>query len=68
MTSCASSFFIPNNSQEDISNLGKYVLVEMFGGKSNDSLESLRQNIYTKKVPTAETCVTPERLPTHMQL
>ncbi|KAH3797361.1 hypothetical protein DPMN_150941 [Dreissena polymorpha] len=63
MKLCASSFFLPNQFQEEISNLGKGLMVELFGGKSNDSSESLRHNIFTKKVTSAETFVTPERLP-----
>ena len=38
-------------------------MVELFGGKSNDSLESLRHTIFTKKVASAETFVTPELHP-----
>jgi len=38
-------------------------MVDLFGGKSNDTLSSLRHIIFTKKVATAEAFVTPERLP-----
>ncbi|KAH3726184.1 hypothetical protein DPMN_052041 [Dreissena polymorpha] len=51
----ASSFLLPNKSQEEISNLGNCMMVDLFGGKPNDSLESLRHNIFTKKVATAKT-------------
>ncbi|KAH3825977.1 hypothetical protein DPMN_127866 [Dreissena polymorpha] len=34
----ACSFLIRNKSQEKILNLGKFVMVDLFGGKSNDSL------------------------------
>ncbi|KAH3860437.1 hypothetical protein DPMN_023336 [Dreissena polymorpha] len=37
---------------------------DLFNGMSDDSLESLRHNIFTKYVATVETFVTPERLPT----
>jgi len=46
-------------SQEDISDLGKDLMVDLFGGKSNDTLSSLRHIIFTKKVATAEAFVTP---------
>ena len=40
-----------------------HLMVDLFGGKSNDTLSSLCHIIYTKKVVTAEAFVTPERLP-----
>jgi len=40
-------------------------MVDIFGGKSNDTLSSLRHIIFTKKVATAEAFVTLERLPQH---
>ena len=51
-----------NKSQEDISDLGKDLIVDLFGGKSNDTLSSLRHIIFIKKVATAQAFVTPERL------
>ena len=63
MKSCASAFILQNKSQEDISDLGKDLMVDLFGGKSNDTLSSLRHNIFIKKVATAQAFVTPERLP-----
>ena len=61
MNSCASAFILQNKSQEDISDLGKELMVDLFGGKSNDTLSSLHHIIFTKKVATAEAFVTPER-------
>ena len=53
---------LQNKSQEDIPDLGKDLMVDLFGGKSNDTLSSLRHIIFIKKVPTAQAFVTPERL------
>ena len=53
---------LQNKSQEDISDLCKDLMVDLFGGKSNDTLSSLRYIIFIKKVPTAQAFVTPERL------
>ncbi|KAH3852681.1 hypothetical protein DPMN_095194 [Dreissena polymorpha] len=39
------------------------LIVGLFGGKSDESLELLLHNVFTKKVATAGTFVTPERLP-----
>ena len=63
MKSCASAFILQNKSQEDILYLGKNLMVDIFGGKSNDTLSSLCHIIYIKKVATAQAFVTPERLP-----
>jgi len=42
---------LQNKSQEDISDLGQDLVVDLFGGKSNDTLlSSLRHIIFTKKV------------------
>jgi len=63
--SCASAFILQNKSQEDIGllDLGKDLMVDLFGGKSNDTLSSLSHIIFTKKVATAKAFVTPEQLP-----
>jgi len=60
---CASAFILQSKSQEDIPDLGKDLMVDLFGGKSNDMLSSLRHIIFTKKVATAKAFVTPEWLP-----
>jgi len=62
MKSCANAFILPNKSQEDISELGKDLMVDLFGGKPKDTLSSLRHIISTKKVATAKAFVSPERL------
>ncbi|KAH3818101.1 hypothetical protein DPMN_119697 [Dreissena polymorpha] len=50
-------------SPEEISNLGKCLMVDLVGCKFKDSFESLRHNIFTKKVAASETIVTREGLP-----
>jgi len=62
MKSRASAFILPNKSQEDISELGKDLTVDLFGGKPKDTLSSLRYIIFTK-VATAKAFISPERLP-----
>ncbi len=61
--SCASAFICPNKTNDDISELGKELMVDIFGGKSTDTLTSLRHIIFTKKVVCVKAFVTPERLP-----
>jgi len=63
MKSCASAFILQNKSQEDIPDLGKDLMVDLFGGKSNDMLSSLHHIIFTKKVATVKAFVTAEQLP-----
>jgi len=63
MMACASTFIFGNNFSEDISDLGKDLMVNSFGGKSDTTLSSLCHVTFTKKVATAKTFVTPERLP-----
>ena len=63
MKSCASAFILQNKCKEEISDLGEDLMVALFSDKSNDTLSSLRHIIFTKKVSTAKTFVTPERLP-----
>jgi hypothetical protein len=63
MKSCASEFILPNKSQEEISNLGEDLMVDLFGGKFNDTLSSLHHIIFTKKVATAQAFITSDRLP-----
>jgi len=50
------------SSQKDISELGKELMINLFGGKSKDTLSSLRHINCTKKVASAKASVTPERL------
>jgi len=63
MKFCATVFIVQNQSQEDISELGKELMADLFGGKSKDTLSSLRHINFTKKVASAKAFVTPERLP-----
>ena len=57
--SCAISFTILNQTTEVIDNLGCKVMAVLFGGKGTDS----RYNTCSKKVVSASSFVTPERLP-----
>ena len=63
MKSCASAFIVQNKSQEDISELGKELTVDLFGGKPKDTLSSLCHINFTNRVTSAKTYVIPERLP-----
>ncbi|KAF4114257.1 hypothetical protein G5714_004480 [Onychostoma macrolepis] len=42
---------------------GTKAMAVLFGGKGTDSLASLRYNLFSKKIITAKSFVTPERLP-----
>ena len=63
MNSCDSTFILGNNSSDDISDLGKGLMISLFGGKPDDTLSSLRLVAFSKKEATAKAFVTPERLP-----
>ena len=63
MNSCASTFILGNNSSDDISDLGKGLMISLFCGKPDDTLSSLRLVAFSKKDATAKAFVTPERLP-----
>ena len=65
MKSCASAFILQDktNLKEDISDLVEKLMVDLFDGKSNDTLSSLRHVMFTKKVANAQAFVTSERLP-----
>ena len=54
---------VQSQSQEDIPELGKELMVDLFGSKSKDTLSSMRHSNFTKKVASAKAFVTPERLP-----
>ena len=53
MKSCASALIVQNKSQKDLSELGKELMVNLFGGKSKDTLSSLRHINFNKKVASA---------------
>ena len=62
MNSCASTFILGNNSSDDISDLGKGLMISLFGSKPDDTLSSLHLVAFSKKEATAKVFVTPERL------
>ena len=61
--SCAIAFTIPNQTTEVIDNLGCQVMAVLFGGKGTYSLATMRHNTFSRKVVSASSFVTPERLP-----
>lgn len=63
MHSYASTFLLSGQTSDVIGDLGSKVMVMMHRGKYTDSLESLRYNLFTKKVGSAKMFVTPECLP-----
>ena len=63
LRSCAIAFTIPNQRTEVIDNLGCQAMAVLFGGNDTDSLATMRYNIFSKKVVSASSCVSPERLP-----
>ena len=68
MKSCVNAFILQNKSQDDISDLGKDLMVDVFGGKSNDTLSPLSHIIFIKKAATAKAFVTLNGFsPLHLQ-
>ena len=63
LRSCANAFTIPNQTTEVIDDLGCQVMAVLFGGQCTDSLATMRYNTFSKKVVSASSFVTPERLP-----
>ena len=61
--SCVIAFTIPNQTTELIDNLGCQAMAVPFGGKGTDSLATMRYNIFCKKIVSASSFVTRERLP-----
>ena len=61
--SCAREFTLQNKSQHEISELGNKMMVDLFGGAPNENLSSLRDVMFSRKVATAKSFVSPERLP-----
>ena len=59
---CAIAFTIPNQRTEVIDNLGCQAMAVLFGGKGTDSIATLPYNIFSKKVVSASSFVSPERL------
>ena len=46
LKSCANEFLLQNRSQDDISELGMSLMVHLFGGKSNQTLATMRNVIF----------------------
>ena len=63
LRSCVIAFTIPNQTTELIDNLGCQAMAVLFGGKGTYSLATMRYNIFSKKVVSASSFVSPERLP-----
>ncbi|KAJ8348578.1 hypothetical protein SKAU_G00271670 [Synaphobranchus kaupii] len=63
LQSFANAFTVPNQTPEVIDDLGSQVMAVLFGGKCTDSLATMRYNIFSKRVVSASSPVTPERLP-----
>lgn len=60
---CAKTFIVPNQPRDTVVENGTNAMVELFGGNSCDSLAKLRYNLFVKKLASAKSFVTPERLP-----
>ncbi|KAG7158010.1 hypothetical protein Hamer_G014891 [Homarus americanus] len=60
---CANVFPLPSQANSVIEDLGSKAMAVLFGGKSTDSLASLRYNLLIKKIVSAKSFVTPESLP-----
>ncbi len=63
MESCATAFLLPSQSKNVIQDLGSKAMIVVYGGSSTESLASLRYNMFVKKIASAKSFVTPERLP-----
>ena len=63
LQSCANAFTIPNQTTQIIEDLGCQVMSFLFGGKHAHSLDTMRYNIFSKKVVSSSSFVTQERLP-----
>jgi len=63
LQSCANAFTIPNQTTQIIEDLGCQVMFFLFGDKHADSLKTMRYNIFSKKVVSSSSFVSPERLP-----
>jgi len=60
---CAKILTDPQADQAAVESAGCEAVVSLFNGTRSDSLASIRYSYLCKKVMTAETFVTPERLP-----
>ena len=62
LLSSAKTFLLPDQTKATIGDAGCQAMCGIFGGKCTDSLSSLRYNFFSKKVVSANSFVTPERL------
>jgi 5'-3' exonuclease len=62
LKSCANTFLVPSQKGDVIEDIGSQAMAVMFGGKCTDSLALVRYNMFTKKVVSSKSFVTPERL------
>ncbi len=60
---CSKVFLTPTADPANVETTGCDAMVSLFNGGKSDSLASLRYSFLAKKVATAKTFVTPERLP-----
>ena len=60
---CSKVFRTPTADPDTVETTGCEVMVSLFNGGKSDSFASLRYSFLAKKVATAKTFVTPERLP-----
>jgi hypothetical protein len=63
LQSIANAFLSPNQTCVTIEQLGQKAMCELFSAKVCGSLTSLRHSVLNKKVASAKSFVTPERLP-----
>lgn len=63
LETCAHAFTQPGQQSDTIETHGNRAMVSICGGKSSDSLASLRHTILKKKVVSSATFVSPQRLP-----
>lgn len=61
--SSAQIFCSPRNNSAVIEEGGRKAMIALFNGKQTDTLESIRYSFLSRKVATAKSFVTPERLP-----
>jgi len=59
----AAQFLIPNKKRKNIEDSGITAMSLVFGGTGGETLASLRHSMLTKKMISAKSFVTPERLP-----
>ncbi len=60
---CSNEFITPNKTRVTIEDLGSKAMAVLFGAKCTEPLPSLRYKMFVKKLSSAKSFVTPERLP-----